>query len=559
MIIVNSLKARPHSPLNIAAGATIQKTEKTTAVASKSTHETLAFRPWKMIATILVSTMSLEALIMLALNNSPFPLSSIQEIFFDTVLLGFLLSLILYYFIFYPLQKKQHNLHQDLSKALHEISIFDAEFAHKLLHDELTGLANRFLFHDRLEHEIVVSERAVSSFALLFIDPGSLSTINETLGHKAGDQVIIDISKRLTGLIRKSDTLARMGSDEFALLMPTVDTEQVHFMAERIHKAFEMSFMVDELEVDITAQIGIALFPLHAANSIDLMRRADLAMRQAKRDLLPSLVYNKKHESNILSKREAYHELRRAVNEGDFELYFQPKMDLQSNQIKSVEALVRLRNNPNVSPAEFIPLAEQTGLINKLSAWVLEHAIKQLKIWESQSIDVNIAVNISARNILDPNFTEHIKSLLTTHAVHHSKLSLELTESMMMENPKVALTTLQQLNDAGFHMAIDDYGTGYSSLSYLQQLPVQELKIDQSFVRNILENQRNTAIVSSTILLAHSLGMTVVAEGVEDIHISNHLAKLGCDKAQGYYINRPLNEVDFIHWYQSLEHAIFRA
>ncbi len=486
-------------------------------------------------------------------------LSEIQEIILDTILIGLFLTLVLYYFIFSPIQKRYTNLHQELSKALKEISIFDAEFAHKLLHDELTGLPNRFLFHDRLEHEIIVTERESGSFALLFIDPGSLSAINEALGHKAGDQVIIDISERLTHLIRKSDTLARLASDEFALLMPTVDTEEIGLMADRIHQAFKAPFLAGDVEVDITINIGISLFPLHATSSVDLMRRTDMAMRQAKSESLSTLVYDAKQESIILSKREQFRELRKAVNQGAFELYFQPKMDLKTNEVVSVEALVRLLDNPNISPADFIPLAEQTGLVHDISIWVLEHAVQQLKTWQEEGIHLSIAVNISARDLMNHNLCQDIESLLRKYDVDKSKLSIELTESMLMDNPDISIATLHNLSNAGFKLSIDDYGTGQSSLSYLQQLPASELKIDQVFIRHILEGKHEAAIVKSTIQLAHSLQMTVVAEGVENADICNFLADLGCDKAQGYYISKPQNAENFTSWYNSLDSGVFRA
>ena len=486
-------------------------------------------------------------------------LSEIQEIILDTILIGLFLSIILYYFILSPIQRRYTNLHQELSKALNEISIFDAEFAHKLLHDELTGLPNRFLFHDRLEHEVIVAERESGSLALLFIDPSSLSVINETLGHKVGDQVIIDIGKRLTLLIRKSDTLARLPSDEFALLMPTVDTGEINSMADRIHQAFEVPFLIGDVEVDITANIGISLFPLHATDPVDLMRRADMAMRQAKSKSLSTLVYDAKQESVLLSKREQFRELRKAVNQGGFELYFQPKMDLRTNKVVSVEALIRLIDSPNISPADFIPLAEQTGLVSDISAWVLEHAIQQLKTWQEEGIHLSIAVNISARDLMNHHLCQDIESLLHKYGVDKSKLSIELTESMLMDNPDISIATLHKLSGAGFKLSIDDYGTGQSSLSYLQQLPASELKIDQVFIRHILEGKHETAIVKSTIQLAHSLQMTVVAEGVEDANICNYLADIDCDTAQGYYISKPQNAEDFITWYNSLDSGVFRA
>ena len=537
----------------------IEKSEKSRLKTDLPTdlHSRLAFNPRKLIAVLTASIILIEIIIMLATHFLLPPLNIMQETLLEIVLQVPFLAASLYWFVVLPMKRniQSHDaLYDELSGALDEISIFDAELAHKLLHDDLTGLPNRLLFHDRLEHEIKVADREVSSFALFFMDPGPLSVINETLGHAAGDQILQDISKRLIHLVRQTDTLARMGGDEFALLMPTVDIEQVEEMAARIHKMFEEPFHIDDVAVDMVTNIGVALYPRHAEGSVDLMRRADMAMRHAKRQVSHTIIYDEMHESNSLSRRDAFRELRKAVTNSEFELFYQPKKDTRSGKIVSAEALVRMSGRTNISPAEFIPLAEQTGLIQELSMWVIEHAIKQIGLWQHESIDITIAVNISARNLLDLDFCQKIEDLLLNYSVEKSKLTLELTESMLMEHPEASMNMLHKLDSAGLHLSIDDYGTGYSSLSYLQQVPAKELKIDQTFIRNMTSSDNDTLIVLSTIQLAHSFGMTVVAEGVEDAETCKRLTEMGCDKVQGYYINRPLSVDHFASWYASEKH-----
>jgi len=530
------------------------KQENNPAPSPPESPPVLRVHPIKAIALLTLTITVVECIVSLGIHYLLAPISAIQETFLNIVLLLPFLAFVLYRFLLRPIQRNVHTheaLYNELSGALEEISVFDAELAHKLLHDELTGLPNRLLFHDRLEHEIKVAEREVTSFALFFLDPGSLSVINETLGHAAGDQILRDITERLTQLVRKSDTLARMGGDEFSLLMPTVDIELVEEMAARIHHIFNAPFYVDDVAVDMTTNIGVALFPRHAENSVDLMRRADMAMRHAKREVTHTIVYDDIHESSSLSRRDAFRELRKAVENSEFELFYQPKKETKTGHIVSAEALIRMSGRTNISPAEFIPLAEQTGLIHELGMWVLEHAIEQIALWQRDGIDISIAVNISARNLLDVDLCQKIETFLSTYNVDKSKLTLELTESMLMEHPEASMNMLKKLDAADFHMSIDDYGTGYSSLSYLQQVPAKELKIDQAFIRNMTSNRNDALIVHSTIELAHDFGMTVVAEGVENVETYNRLAELGCDKIQGYYINRPLSANDFADWFLS--------
>jgi len=516
----------------------------------------LVFKPWTIAMILMGSIILVESGIMLVSHFLLPPLTIAQNTLLDMIILTPCLGLLLYWFVVLPMQKSlkfQDILDDKLSGALDEISIFDEEIAHKLLHDELTKLPNRLLFHDRVEHAIKIANRDVSSFALFFMDPGSLSVINETLGHAAGDQILHDVAKRLLGLVRQSDTLARMGGDEFAILMPTVDIEQVELMASRIHHLFDESFYVDDIAVDIVTNIGVALYPRHADASVDLMRRADMAMRQAKREATGTVIYDSEQESRTLSRRDAFRELRKAVANGEFELFYQPKKNTRTGRIVAAEALIRLSGRTDISPAEFIPLAEQTGLIQELSMWVLKQAILQIGLWQQEDIDITIAVNISARNLLDVDLCRKIETLLLAHSVDRSKLMLELTESMLMEHPEVSMNMLNKLDAAGFQMSIDDYGTGYSSLAYLQQVPAKELKIDQTFIFNMMSSKNDALIVQSTIQLAHAFGMTVVAEGVEDIDLYNRLTEMGCDKVQGYFISRPLSASDFVSWLTSVE------
>lgn len=472
------------------------------------------------------------------------------EVLLDILLLLALLAIVLYRHFLIPIQsgeKRSHALRMALDDAMKEISVFDAEIAHKVLHDPLTDLPNRLLFHDRLEHEISVVDRSEENLVLLFLDPEPISVINETLGHDAGDDVLVQVAARLKGVLRESDTLARMAGDEFAILMPTDDQKLANDMATRIHQVFEEPFKAGDIDVDVVLRAGIAIYPLHARGLIDLMRRADIALRQAKREIRNTVIYSEEHESKAMMRREIFRELRDALVRGDFRLLYQPKMNIESGKVTGVEALIRL-NGSNTSPSSFIPVAEQSGLIDRLSLWVLEEALRQISEWKQQGLRVRVSVNLSVRNLLDTGLTGKIESLLQRYSVDASSITIEVIESAVMEHADRSIAVLRKLSDMGLMISIDDFGTGYSSMAHLKAMPASELKIDQGFIRNMTESEADDVIVKSTIQLAHNFGLSVVAEGVETEEVMERLKSYGCDVVQGFLVSHPLSPEEFANW-----------
>jgi predicted signal transduction protein with EAL and GGDEF domain len=341
--------------------------------------------------------------------------------------------------------------------------------------------------------------------------------------------------------LRESDTIARLGGDEFAALLPTATPEMAVHTAQRLLAALELPFDLDGRRVDVRASIGIAPAESGDDTSEALLRRADVAMYTAKRATTGYALYTSDEDQNSPEQLALAADLRVALAENQLQLHYQPKLDLRTGRVTSAEALVRWHHPQRglVLPAAFIPLAESIGLIDALSEWVLNAAVKQCRAWRDVGIDLAIAVNLSMRNLHDPELPDTIASLLGAHGLLPESLILEITESTLMADPNRALSTVGALRHLGVRLSIDDFGTGYSSLVHLKQLPVDELKIDRGFVRHLATNANDAAIVRSTIALAHDLGLTVVAEGVEERRACELLAGYGCDVAQGYYISRP--------------------
>jgi len=433
-------------------------------------------------------------------------------------------------------------------EALQEQHIRELE--HQALYDRLTDLPNRALLQDRLAHEIAAAHRNQTSVALIVLDVSRLKEINDTLGHKTGDLVLQRVAHRLRTRVRKSDTVARIGGDEFAVLLPTVDLDLIRPAVEKLQAALERSFNVSDVPLDLEARIGVALYPDHGFDPQVLLQRADIAMRLAKEGSGNFVVYDAKRDPYSLKKVTLFGELRHAIHHDELALHYQPKLDIASGRIIGVEALVRW-NHPKeglIAPDEFVPLAEKTGLINPLTYWVLDTAIRQCRAWLDAGLGLQISVNISARNLMDPNLVEHVDQCLEKYGVAATQLDLELTETAIMSEPARTAGVMRRLIGMGVTLTIDDYGTGYSSLAYLKRLPVGEVKIDRSFVSNMADDEGNAIIVHSTIDLAHNMGRKVVAEGVESQDVLDLLAVFGCDVAQGYHIGRPLPAEQFMEW-----------
>ena len=430
----------------------------------------------------------------------------------------------------------------DISERKNYIS----ELNHKALYDSLTELPNRFLLHDRLHQALRVARRNSKPVTVIVIDVVRLSDVNDVIGHAGGDLVLLEISKRLRRSLHESDTVARIGGDEFALVL----FENVDVTVAKIQKLFEQTVTVEDTPLRIEAKFGIALYPEHGNEPNILLQRATIALHTAKKENIDYSIYNLSHNEHGVRRLKLFGELRQALSNNELFLHYQPQIDIKTSQVKSVEALARWFHPTHglIAPDDFIPMVEQSGLIKPFTHLVLEEAIRQIKHWSSLGFDIPICVNLSARNLLDPLLPDAIAKLLESQNVGPAYLTLEVTESAIMDRPERALKVLTSLHDMGLKLSIDDFGTGYSSLSYLKELPVSEMKIDQSFILGLPESQDNIIIVRSTIDLAHNMGMEIAAEGVEDEHVLAQLSALGCDIAQGYFISRPLSAQELESW-----------
>ncbi len=429
-----------------------------------------------------------------------------------------------------------------------------AALRQQALYDSLSGLANRALLLDRLQNALLradTEEPADHPVGLLVMDLDRFKEVNDTFGHKCGDVLLQLVSARLQAALPETFTLARLGGDEFAVLLPDATTQMAITVAERLLQTLEEPFMVEGLALAVGASIGIAVYPEHAGDTDSLLRRADVAMYVAKRNNNQGYaVYDLAQDQHSPDRLALAGELWQAIEHGDMVLHYQPKLDLCDGRVGGVEALVRWPHPQRglVPPDQFIPLAEQTGLIDGLSRWVLAEAMRQSHIWRRQGVDLSMAVNISMRTLHDPRLPAIIADLLERWNVPAHQLHLEITETSLMAEPTRALEILQRLRSMGVGITIDDFGTGYSSLAYLKRLPVNDLKIDRSFVLDMVTDDSARVIVQSTIDLAHNLGMRVIAEGVEDAQTWSLLQALGCDEMQGYYASRALPAAEFGIW-----------
>jgi len=417
--------------------------------------------------------------------------------------------------------------------------------------DGLTGLPNRAMFYEQLEQATRLAKRGSHTVAVMLLDMDRFKAINDTLGHTVGDQALREVGDRVRKALRESDVVARLGGDEFAVLLATGGADAPKVVAEKIHKALEEPLVIDGQPMDMTASIGIARFGEHGEEADALLRAADVAMYEAKRTKSRYAIYDPSHDERRQEFLTLLGELRRAVDAGELVLHYQPKMSLVEDRVTSVEALVRWRHPKRgvVPPSDFIPFAEQTGYISAITRWVLARAIEQCGVWERTGLRIRMCVNISARDLrLEDELVHVISSSLQAAELPAGMLCLEITESALMEDPRGAQATLRKLRELGVATSIDDYGTGYSSLAYIKQLAVNELKIDRAFVAGMEADQRNAAIVRSTIELGHNLGLTVVAEGVETDHELAELRRYGCDAAQGYLFARPMPAAALERW-----------
>jgi diguanylate cyclase len=420
----------------------------------------------------------------------------------------------------------------------------EERLAHLAYHDALTDLPNRALLHDRLDQATRMATREKTTLALLLLDLNGFKEINDTLGHHAGDRVLQCVASRLRATLREADTVARLGGDEFAVLLPFADLDGALLTAQKLLQEVEQPCVIDHRSLSVRASLGIASFPEHGASADMLLQKADVAMYVAKSDGVGISVYAQTRDPNTHRRLTLISELRRGLDENQFFLEYQPILHLRTNLITGVEALVRWKHptHGRVLPGHFIHMAEQTGLINPLTTIVLETAIRE---WSREPLHppLTVSVNLSPRTLRDPMLPQRIAGMLAVFSAPHASLALEITENILMSDPARSMDCLTRLHEMGVRIVIDDFGTGYSSLSYLRRLPVDELKIDRSFVTGLMTGQ-DDVIVRSTIDLAHNLGLTVVAEGVENADVLKRLLAMGCDTAQGTFISPPGSAAD---------------
>ena len=422
-----------------------------------------------------------------------------------------------------------------------------AESRRQSLHDSLTGLPNRDLFSRRLDEALVDG----ATVAVLLIDLDRFKEVNDTLGHDNGDRLLEQVGARLTGVLRRGDLIARLGGDEFAVILPDVQGEASAVQAARsVLEQLEQPFAIEEMSVDVGASIGIALYPAHGSDVGTLVRRADVAMYVAKSDQTGVEVYAADRDGFSPARLSLVGELRRAIHERELEVHYQPQVDLEGGGVFGFEALVRWRHPERglISPDDFISVAEHTGLIRPLTQLVLDEALAECRRWREAGWPLRVSVNLSPRSVLQPNLASDVAALLTKHRVPGGALCLEMTEGSMMADPRRTVEVLETLRARGISIAVDDFGTGYSSLAYLKGLPVDELKIDKSFVLHMLEDPSDEAIVRTVLDLARNLRLPVVAEGVEDEATTRRLRDMGCRSAQGYHFGRPVPGPELMDW-----------
>lgn len=445
-------------------------------------------------------------------------------------------------------QVELKRLNTDLERRVEERTAELAEANIKLqqmaLHDSLTGLPNRTLIHDRLAYSISQARRGSSPLSIMMLDLDRFKEINDTLGHHTGDLFLIEIAARLRAVLRESDTVGRLGGDEFAIILPGARDAAAERVAMKIIKALEKPLELEGHSLFPAGSLGIATYPDHGEDATELLRFADVAMYVAKRAHGGYFVYNAKVDHHDHARLSLVSELRDAMRLGQFELHYQPQVNLETGQVTRVEALARWPHPQNgmVPPDVFIPVLEKTGLIIAFTYWVLDTALGQWAAWRDAGIHLGttLSVNLSMYNLSDASLPDQLTALLRKWNVDGASLMLEITESSIMNDPERVIQVLSRLKDTGVRFSVDDFGAGYSSLAYLKKLPVSEIKIDKSFVMQMSADVDDAMIVLSTIYLAHNLGLDVVAEGVETQEVLDTLARLKCDIAQGYFVSRPL-------------------
>jgi diguanylate cyclase (GGDEF)-like protein len=454
----------------------------------------------------------------------------------------------------------QRTLEEKVAQRTKELEVATAH-AYKLAqHDILTGLPNRSLLNARLRQIFAQAQRSGLQVACIFLDFDHFKRINDTLGHDAGDQLLQSIAQRLTSAVRESDTVARLGGDEFVVILPGLDpahaTFEIMTVLQRVRDSFQAPFRLADQTPTLTCSLGVSVYPLDAVDPVTLIKQADTAMYAAKEAGRNAYrFYTADMNARVQQRLQLETDMRRALMDDEFFLVYQPQIDLRSGRACGVEALLRWRDPTRgvVSPSEFIPIAEESGMIQALGARVLRDACRQLMQWHKQNMLLRLSVNLSVQQLQHESWLSVVEEALASSGLPPHYLDLEITESVIITHPERAVATLVRLKQMGVSITVDDFGTGYSSLSYLARLPIQGVKIDQRFVRGLEQNRNDEAITQAIIALSHSLGLRVIAEGVETAAQLDYLKRHGCEEAQGFFIARPLEEPELRNWWRTTE------
>ncbi|WP_157490726.1 putative bifunctional diguanylate cyclase/phosphodiesterase [Enterovibrio coralii] len=437
-----------------------------------------------------------------------------------------------------------------VSQSMERIAFAEFQQRHNESHDSLTGLPNRRFLLQTINQHISDFETTQQRFAVATVDINNFNHINEIFGHQAGDSVLYQYSERLREFVEQDIFLARTSGNRFTFIITSPETTNVTQYIETIQAYLDHPLTINDHDVNLTSTVGVALYPEHGATAEDILKRSEIAMYSAKRIQVPYAVYEAASYRQFYDKVELAQMLQVAMENMDFDLYFQPVLNVNKTHKTTFEVLIRwpLGNGCSVSPDEFIPIAEQTNVIQQITRWVLKKTITQLAEWSEKGMSPHVQVNLSVKDIEDDSLEPFLSQLLKDYTIDPSQLTLEITETSMMQNPKKAQTVLEKIKKLGVSLSIDDFGTGFSSLSILSNMPIDEIKIDRSFVTDLLYSSNHEAIVRSTIYLAHSLECSVVAEGVETEALGQYLMSIGCDKIQGFWYGRPMNLAQADTW-----------
>ncbi|MEO6928414.1 MAG: EAL domain-containing protein [Casimicrobiaceae bacterium] len=460
----------------------------------------------------------------------------------------------------------QRTLEDKVAQRTKELEIATAH-AYKLAqHDILTGLPNRSLLNNRLKQILSQAQREHEQVACLFLDFDHFKRINDTLGHDAGDQLLQAIAQRLISAVRESDTVARLGGDEFVLVLPDLDpahaTFEVMTVISRIRESFMAPFRLANQVPTLTCSIGVSIYPLDAQDTATLIKQADTAMYAAKEAGRNAYrFFTADMNARVQQRLQLETDMRRGLMDDEFFLVYQPQVEMRTGRTSGVEALLRWRDPERgvIAPAEFIPVAEESGMIQALGARVLRDACRQVMQWHNSGMILRLSVNLSVQQLQHDSWLSIVEEALASSQLPPSYLDLEITESVIITHPEKAVATLVKLKQMGVSITVDDFGTGYSSLSYLARLPIESVKIDQRFVRGLEQNRNDEAITVAIIALSHSLNLRVIAEGVETTGQFEFLKRHGCEEAQGFLISRPLEPPELRQWWDARERGIDHA